>query len=258
MKRYIQIKRSVMQCKLLSSVNKELIVQYPSRILLQHQEEYSREAILSNDFKSNVQQLVNLATRNNMVSISSPKGGWEGRAIVIFPDGLGNPDIWINPSIEGYSDNNYYRNKNNTEIKLEDRDSECIAPMYGTWENCASCFNVVAWVIRPQVISVTGLDLNGNYRRKTLDGISARLMLHEMDHLHGLTIHQQAQGPEFILSMEALLQRDQWITGFPSTEAHTTPQGYFFDYTSNNRIPIMNTISDLNAQRFKGKPQIES
>ncbi len=53
-------------------------------------------------------------------------------------------------------------------------------------EGCLSIPNVRADVTRPEVIEVEYLNLDGKPVKETLDGLSARVFQHELDHLNGV------------------------------------------------------------------------
>mmetsp|Transcript_27745 Transcript_27745/g.45107 ORF Transcript_27745/g.45107 Transcript_27745/m.45107 type:complete len:199 (+) Transcript_27745:301-897(+) len=56
------------------------------------------------------------------------------------------------------------------------------------WESCVSIPGIAALVDRPYTIHVEYTDENGQPVRRTLQGDTARLFLHEYDHLEGLSM----------------------------------------------------------------------
>ena len=53
------------------------------------------------------------------------------------------------------------------------------------WEGCLSVPDRVAWLPRPAEATISGLDLSGRRVRYRTDGLVARAVLHEIDHLAG-------------------------------------------------------------------------
>ncbi|KAK7199736.1 polypeptide deformylase-like protein [Novymonas esmeraldas] len=192
---------------------------YPHRCMTRPVLPVPATQMLTPLFTSKVMELNQLATDLHCVSFSAPKAHWDAAVVLI----KGNPDevqyeVWVNPSVPGY----------------DDRHS--VAPMYGMWENCISCGAATAWVIRPQRITCTGFDEHGRAKTQVLDGMRARCLMHEMDHLMGKTILHQTTGPEFVVSTVAMSQRQLWPANFPSAEAYITAPGQFFDYVQNTTV----------------------
>ncbi|KPA84668.1 putative polypeptide deformylase-like protein [Leptomonas pyrrhocoris] len=192
---------------------------YPHRCLTRPVLPVSEAAVRSPLFMSRLMDMSQLATNLHCISFSAPKAHWDAAVILI----KNNPyerdfEVWVNPSVPGY----------------DDRDA--VAPMYGMWENCISCGSTTAWVVRPQRITCRGLDQHGNEKIEVLDGMRARCLMHEMDHLMGKTIFHQTMGPEFVVSTVAMGQRNLWPANFPSAEAYVTLSQQFFDYVTNTTI----------------------
>jgi peptide deformylase len=128
--------------------------------------------------------------------------------------------------------------------------------MYGMWESCCSCGQLLAWVIRPQQIVATGLDQYGDPRSEVLQGMPARLFMHELDHLRGKCMLNQVMGPEFVVSVLAMHQRALWPVHYPSAEAYATMPGSFFDYTTNTIVPVdglQDYAADMTREMFGNK-----
>lgn len=214
---------------------------YPHRSMTRPVMPVPMSQILSPVFMSSLMDLNQLATDLHCLSFSAPKAHWDAAVILI----KGNPDekeyeVWVNPSVPGY----------------DDRDA--VAPMYGMWENCISCGTATAWVVRPQRITCSGYDEHGNHKVQVLDGMRARCLMHELDHLMGKTIFHQAVGPEFVVSLVAMAQRHLWPANFPSAEAYVTTPGQFFDYVHNATVipPGMEWWYAQNAREEFGNEQI--
>ncbi|KAG5496191.1 hypothetical protein JKF63_02492 [Porcisia hertigi] len=192
---------------------------YPHRSMTRPVMPVPTSQILSPLFMSNLMELNQLATDLHCVSFSAPKAHWDAAVILI----KSNPaekeyEVWVNPSVPGYADRN------------------AVAPMYGMWENCISCGTATAWVVRPQRITCSGYDEHGNQKVQVLDGMRARCLMHELDHLMGRTIFHHTIGPEFVASSVAMSQRHLWPPNFPSAEAYVTVPGQFFDYVRNTTV----------------------
>lgn len=195
------------------------IAVFPHRSLTGKASEVTEQEIFSGGFTQRLMNLTKMATDGQCLSFSAPKNHWGARIVLIKSQpNDANFEVWVNPQIPQYDS------------------TTSITPMYGMWENCVSCGVVHSWVLRPQQIHVKGWDEYGNKKAETLSGLRARLLMHEMDHLEGQTIIHRALGPEFIVSMQALSQKNLWPVNFPSAEAYTTGPAQFFDYVKNEPI----------------------
>lgn len=199
---------------------KSRVACYPHRSLTRPTLPLERSQINTPLFQSQLVTLNKMATDLRCISFSAPKGHWDATVVLI----KNHPDeekfeVWVNPSIPGYDDRT------------------AVAPMYGMWENCISCGATSAWVIRPQSVTCSGFDEYGNEKTELLDGMRARCLMHELDHLYGKTILHQALDPEFIVSGVAMGQRNLWPPNFPSAEAYMTAPYQFFDYVKN--VPVV-------------------
>ncbi|KAG5470946.1 hypothetical protein CUR178_02252 [Leishmania enriettii] len=195
------------------------IVCYPHRFMTRPVLPVPTSQILSPPFMSSLMELNVLATDLHCLSFSAPKAHWDA-AVILIKGSLDETEYeaWVNPSVPGYDDRN------------------AVAPMYGMWENCISCGTATAWVVRPQRITCSGYDEHGNQKVQALDGMRARCLMHELDHLMGKSIFHQAMGPEFVVSSVAMAQRHLWPANFPSAEAYVTIPGQFFDYVQNKTL----------------------
>lgn len=198
---------------------KSRIACYPHRILTRPVLPVDTNQINTPLFTSKLLDMVSTAKDLSCISFSGPKVHWDAAVLILrsSPDDE-DFEVWVNPDVKGYDDRN------------------SMAPMYGMWENCISCGACNAWVIRPQKISCHGLDQYGNEKHHVLEGLAARCLMHELDHLRGKSIIHQALGPEFVVSASALGQRDLWPANFPSAEAYSTAPNQFFDYVRNTTV----------------------
>jgi len=95
-------------------------------------------------------------------SLAAPLIGVNVRIIVINEQG--NEWTLINPRLVGWS-----RQQAND------------------WESCVAIGSIWGLVSRPQQVTVMALDPDGNEQRRETDGLLARIIQHEIDHLDGLT-----------------------------------------------------------------------
>ena len=192
------------------------IVHYPHSLLTTpaaHVTENDRKSLLGLQLR----RMLDVASEVHALSLSAPKVKWDARVIILRsgPD-KDQYEVFVNPTAPGYAES-----------------QTSIAPMYGFWENCISCAVCSAWVIRPQAIAVEYQDEWGNTKNEVLTSMRARLFMHEMDHLDGMTILQRVPSPEFVVSVGALNQKHQWDPTQPSIEAHMTPENRLFNYVTN-------------------------
>ena len=54
------------------------------------------------------------------------------------------------------------------------------------WEACASCLDNMGLVLRPYLVEIEYLDINGNKCEMTFEGFPATVFSHEYDHLDGI------------------------------------------------------------------------
>ncbi len=67
-------------------------------------------------------------------------------------------------------------------------------------EGCLSFPDIRADIVRPEKIEVRYYDLNGDCHEKKLDGLIARVLLHEIDHLNGvLFIDRMSPAKRFLI-----------------------------------------------------------
>lgn len=95
----------------------------------------------------------------SVVGIAAPQAGLNIRAFIVLGD------LYINPKI-------IWIPKNGTTTEYEG----CLSlPINKMWE-----------VIRPYSLTIEWSDLDGNLHEKKFNGINARAIFHELDHLNGI------------------------------------------------------------------------
>lgn len=70
-----------------------------------------------------------------------------------------------------------------------------------TWQNQEGCLSIPGWrgeVVRPLKITVKALDRAGNRVKHDFEGMLARAMLHEIDHLDGVMYIDKLVAPDRI------------------------------------------------------------
>jgi peptide deformylase len=85
-----------------------------------------------------------------------------------------------------------------------------IKESHGEWvyeEGCLSIPGISLEIVRPKVVYVTGLDLNGNEVEIEADELLARLFQHEIDHLDGRLMLEQLDDEQRKLAMKEWRRR---------------------------------------------------
>jgi len=119
------------------------------------------------DFNSDIAKMLNdmadIMYANRGIGLAAPQVGLGLRVLVVDTgDGIVN---YINPVIEDAS---------KEKSKLE--------------EGCLSFPDVTVNIVRPKKITVRARDAGGKFFIKTLNGLEAKAIQHELDHLNGKLI----------------------------------------------------------------------
>lgn len=69
-------------------------------------------------------------------------------------------------------------------------------------EGCLSIPNVYGYVERPAAVTVKGLDRNGKRVRIKAEGVLARVLQHEIDHLEGILFIDHISDPDKVWKVE--------------------------------------------------------
>ena len=103
--------------------------------------------------------------------------------------GLAAPQVYINKQIMIFRTFNEDDDKNN-EIKITALINPKISKVTNEtdeqWEGCLSIPGMLGLVKRYKKIKYEGLDMNGNIIKKEAEGLEARVVQHEYDHLMGI------------------------------------------------------------------------
>ena len=91
-----------------------------------------------------------------------------------------------------------------------------VADSEGEWlyeEGCLSLPGLAFDIVRPKVVTVSGLDLEGNEITVVGDELLGRLLLHEIDHLDGVLMLERLDPDDRKLALRML--REQTMNGGP-------------------------------------------
>lgn len=90
----------------------------------------------------------------------------------------------------------------------------------GEWvyeEGCLSLPGLAFDITRPKVVTVAGLDLEGNEVTVVGDELLGRLLLHEIDHLDGVLMLERLESDDRKLALRTL--REQSMNGGPAANS---------------------------------------
>ena len=123
---------------------------------------------ITEDIKTSLDEMVIVMNNQNGVGLAAPQVGIIKRFIIIM-----NPetkDIYkmINPKIIYKSD------------KLCSMEEGCLSILGNDG------FPVYSYLSRPESVSISYLNENGNVKEENFNGILARIVQHEIDHLDGI------------------------------------------------------------------------
>ena len=156
----------------------DFIVDYPNELLSLNLLETDEAKALRENFDKTLVQTIALELLSSMV-----KHGGVGLAanqvsckypIFAVNDGINKPEVFVMPKI---------------------------VSTYGKTtqpEACLSCGGKTVPVERPYEIVIEYLDIHGNRKKKKRHGFSARVIAHEMDHLHGKCILDLTMAPPMV------------------------------------------------------------
>ena len=140
-------------------MNRE-IIKYPNPLLKKKAEEIKE---VSSDIQKLAKDMIETMKNNQGVGLAAPQVG-ESKRIIIVDDGSG-PRVFINPKI----------------IKKSWKKAM-------TEEGCLSLPGYTLRIIRPREIEVEWLNEKGERTKLKADGLLARIMQHEVDHLDGILL----------------------------------------------------------------------
>ena len=143
------------------------LVTVPSEILNEKCSEIP--SALAPEYKDIAEEMIDIMVQSNGIGLAAPQVGI-GQRIIVFREvdearGLGESVVMIDPEI--------------TELSGD--------PVIGI-EGCLSVPVIQVPVKRPTHVRVTALDLEGARFDYQADGLVARCIQHEIDHLNGITM----------------------------------------------------------------------
>ncbi len=188
------------------------IVLMGSMILTETQPEVPMEMIGTETFRQKVLALKYAQEQAGGIGIAAPQVGWSARVMLLgltqaaktrYPQAPAVPfEVWINPEIDNFSS------------------ETCWA-----WEGCLSVPGLRGWIERPSTITVQGMNEKHQVITKTLDGFSARVFQHEMDHLNGILFPERVQNTRHIIPDDILVNQGKWAEEWPTPGARMTAPG---------------------------------
>lgn len=172
------------------------IVQLPAKSLWCIQDELPLSYLKTPDFQKMLQKLKDTRHHYQYPSMSAPQIGWNVSVFVLY-DGT----VWVNPK-----------------LKKIYKDDTC-----WSWEPCASCAFLMHYIERPHEIVMSRYDENGKFfESEKLDGIKARFVQHEMDHLTGVLFTRRIPNSLHVVPMDGFHGMSDWAEDYPSIEARST------------------------------------
>jgi peptide deformylase len=143
------------------------LIYYPNKFL----EQEVKDVDLENpgfDPKELKEQMIDFMLANNGIGLAANQIGLDAK-VFVFGDSVQNSTVCINPTVLQY-----------TEEKVEDV------------EGCLSFPNTYVKIKRPKAILARWFDENLQESVVKIEGYSAKVYLHELDHLLGITIKDRA------------------------------------------------------------------
>jgi len=132
-----------------------------------------------NDVQELIDNLIVTCDESNGLGIAAPQVYESVQLFLMRPGRKGAPEVVINPKIISQS----------KETSKE-------------WEGCLSIPGIRAPIVRPAKIEVEYTDRKGKLNKKKFKDFTARIFLHEMDHLNGIVFLDRADSKEIITEKE--------------------------------------------------------
>ena len=125
-----------------------------------------RVSKIDDEIRSIAASLVDTMNSNNGVGLAAPQCGILKRIIVVLVDN--QPQVMINPEIITTSQET---------CNME--------------EGCLSFPGKYLTITRPEKITVKYRNISGHPMQETYDGLNARILFHEIDHLDGILFEER-------------------------------------------------------------------
>ena len=143
-------------------IEKCRITHYPSEVLAGKAQPVER---IDDDIRQLVDKMFDIMLQNKGVGLAAPQAGLPLRLFIISLDGSReNLRVYINPTVTAAGD------------------------LATTEEGCLSVPGIYTKVRRYKECEVTATDLDGNEFTEQAEGLHARALQHEYDHIEGMTI----------------------------------------------------------------------
>jgi peptide deformylase len=141
------------------------LILYPHDVLKTPTERVPLGFVKSEEFKQKISSMFQVMYRRKGIGLAAPQVGWNARVLIGNPYGREHHDsgafVLINPEVSPFG------------------------PMVPMAEGCLSIPGIYAEVNRPASVLVRSLTFEGTEKEIVFDGILARIVQHEFDHLDG-------------------------------------------------------------------------
>lgn len=209
------------------------IVQLPARSLLSRQTPLNITSLKQGEYDDLIDQLLASRKHYQYPSLSAPQIGWNVRVFVMF-DG----SVWVNPKIlevncamptDGAEVEPGVLSASTEESGGVGAGSEPYravrrqpAENCWAWEPCASCAFLMHYIERPGTCRVRGYNRNGEEVERVVDGMLARFIQHEMDHMDGVLFTRRIPNTSHVVLADGFSTMSDWCDDYPSLEARST------------------------------------
>lgn len=146
----------------MNDIENSKITHYPFEVLTQRARAIEK---IDDSIRKIVDKMTNIMLEHKGIGLAGPQAGAPLRIFIISLDGTrDNVKVYINPTVT------------------------CSGKLASEEEGCLSVPGVYTKVRRYKKCTVTATDLNGNKFTEEAEGLYARCLQHEYDHLEGITI----------------------------------------------------------------------
>lgn len=143
-------------------IDKCRITHYPASVLGKRAEPIEK---IDDDIRRFVEKMTEIMLKNKGVGLAAPQAGVSLRLFIISLDGTAeNVRVYVNPTVTP------------------------IGELDAIDEGCLSVPGVYTKIPRYKKCEVTASDLDGNEFTEQAEGLYARALQHEYDHIEGMTI----------------------------------------------------------------------
>jgi len=143
-------------------VEKCRITHYPAGVLAQRAQPVEK---IDDNIRQFVDKMIDLMLKNKGVGFAAPQAGVSLRLFIISLDGSReNIRVYVNPTVTPVGD------------------------LHAIDEGCLSVPGIYTKIRRYKNCEVTATDLDGNEFTEQAEGLYARALQHEYDHIEGMTI----------------------------------------------------------------------